>query len=149
MFRVIIILHHPSSSELHLAYSHFKMFFQDFFINMGIDFLLYNGKQSKSTGSKAAKIRMLPPPYYTVAMFSSWYAVQFNGIHSAAGILFLFHLSTRHFPCSDVECQSGLWQTFGMLQCFVCRAMTSFMVRFHGYNSCSMFYIWLTHERRC
>lgn len=39
-------------------------------------------------------------------------------IHNAAFLLPSFHLSTRLFPISVVDCQRSLWQTSGMPQCF-------------------------------
>ncbi len=78
-------------------------------------FILHNGKRSSSRGIKAAQTMMLPPPYFTIGMMLSCCCFLF-----APCVLHVlpkqFYLSTIHFPNSVVECQGGLWQTFGLLQ---------------------------------
>ncbi len=53
IFRVIMMMHHPTSSELQLADSHLEIILKDILINLGIHFPLHNGKQSMSRDSKA------------------------------------------------------------------------------------------------
>lgn len=76
MFRVIVLRPQPTSPELQLAHSHRDVILYDILINLGIHFLLLNGKLSRP-GPNAAKqlqIMMLPRPYL---MISCWYVSLF------------------------------------------------------------------------